>query len=107
MSILKQKNGKIVDLRKPVEIKTYLTVSVLGKSLNLNINYKKIKVPTYADKEYLFSAYLKMGNIFEANKYAQSLLNENYNFKKLKYFIKKTNRQYIYLFQFYSLYYFL
>ena len=45
MSILKQKNGKIVDLRKPVEIKTYLTVSVLGKSLNLNINYKKIKVP--------------------------------------------------------------
>lgn len=45
MSILKQKNGKMVDLRKPVEIKTYLTVSVLGKSLNLNINYKKIKVP--------------------------------------------------------------
>ena len=45
MSILKQKNNKIIDLRKPVEIKTYLTVSVLGKSLNLNINYKKIKVP--------------------------------------------------------------
>ena len=44
MSILKQKNNKIIDLRKPVEIKTYLTVSVLGKSLNLNINYKKIKV---------------------------------------------------------------
>lgn len=45
MSILKQKNNKIIDLRKPIEIKTYLTVSVLGKSLNLNINYKKIKVP--------------------------------------------------------------
>ena len=45
MSILKQKNNKIIDLRKPVEIKTYLTVSVLGKSLNLNINYNKIKVP--------------------------------------------------------------
>ncbi len=45
--------------------------------------YKKIKVPTYTDKEYLFSAYLKMGNTFEANKYAQSLLNENYNFKNL------------------------
>ena len=43
MSILKQ--NKIIDLRKPVEIKTYLTVSVLGKNLNLNINYKKIKVP--------------------------------------------------------------
>ena len=43
MNILKQ--NKIIDLRKPVEIKTYLAVSVLGKSLNLNINYKKIKVP--------------------------------------------------------------
>ena len=43
MSILKQ--SKIIDLRKPVEIKTYLTISVLGKSLNLNINYKKINVP--------------------------------------------------------------
>ena len=43
MSILKQ--SKIIDLSKPVEIKTYLTVSVLGKSLNLNINYKKINVP--------------------------------------------------------------
>lgn len=43
MNILKQ--NKIIDLRKPVENKTYLAVSVLGKSLNLNINYKKIKVP--------------------------------------------------------------
>ena len=43
MSILKQ--SKIIDLSKPVEIKTYLTVSVLGKSLNLNIYYKKINVP--------------------------------------------------------------
>ena len=42
MNILKQ--NKIIDLRKPVEIKTYLAVSVLGKSLNLNINYKIIKV---------------------------------------------------------------
>ena len=35
---------KIKDLTKPVEIKTYLAVSVLGKSLNLNIIYKKINV---------------------------------------------------------------
>ena len=45
MSILKHKNSKIIDLTKPVEIKTYLAISVLGKSLNLNINYKKINVP--------------------------------------------------------------
>lgn len=45
--------------------------------------YKKIKAPTYEDKEYLFSAYLKLGNTIEANKYAQSLLKENYNFKNL------------------------
>lgn len=45
MNKLKQRNDKIIDLRKPVEIKTYLTVSVLGKSLNLNINYEKIDVP--------------------------------------------------------------
>ncbi len=32
-------------MTKPVEIKTYLTVSVLGKSLNLNINFKNINVP--------------------------------------------------------------
>ena len=44
MSILKQKS-KVIDLTKPVEIKTYLTVSVLGKSLNLDINYKNIDVP--------------------------------------------------------------
>ena len=43
MSILKHKNSKIIDLTKPVEIKTYLAISVLGKSLNLNINYKKNK----------------------------------------------------------------
>lgn len=45
MSILKQKSNKIIDLTKPVQIKTYLAVSVLGKSLNLNINYKKIDIP--------------------------------------------------------------
>ena len=45
MNILKQKNNNIIDLTKPVEIKTYLTVSVLGKSLNLNINFKNINVP--------------------------------------------------------------
>ncbi len=44
MNILKQKNNKIIDLTKPVEIKTYLTVSVLGRSLNLNINFKNINV---------------------------------------------------------------
>ena len=45
MRIDKQKNNNIIDLTKPVEIKTYLTVSVLGKSLNLNINFKNINVP--------------------------------------------------------------
>ena len=45
MNILKQKNNNIIDLTKPVEIKTYLTVSVLGKSLNLNINFKNVNVP--------------------------------------------------------------
>ena len=45
MNILKQRNNNIIDLTKPVEIKTYLTVSVLGKSLNLNINFKNINVP--------------------------------------------------------------
>ena len=32
----------VIDITKPVEIKSYLTVSVLGKSLSLNINYKDI-----------------------------------------------------------------
>ncbi len=45
MSILKQKNNKIIDLTKPVDIKTYLTVAVLGKSLNLNINFKNTNIP--------------------------------------------------------------
>ena len=45
MSILKQKENKIVDLTKPVEIRTYLSVSVLGKNLNLNIKFKNINVP--------------------------------------------------------------
>ena len=60
MSILKQKNNKIIDLRKPVEIKTYLAVSVLGKSLNLNINYKKINVPELDMGEKDVNIYLPM-----------------------------------------------
>ncbi len=58
MSILKQ--SKIIDLSKPVEIKTYLTVSVLGKSLNLNINYKKINVPELDLGEKDVNIYLPM-----------------------------------------------
>ena len=45
--------------------------------------YKKIKNPTYEDMEYLFSAYLKLGNTLEANKSAQNLLKENYSYKNL------------------------
>ena len=58
MSILKQ--SKIIDLSKPVEIKTYLTVSVLGKSLNLNIYYKKINVPELDLGEKDVNIYLPM-----------------------------------------------
>lgn len=58
MSILKQ--SKIIDLSKPVEIKTYLTVSVLGKSLNLNIYYKKINVPELDLGEKNVNIYLPM-----------------------------------------------
>ena len=58
MTILKQ--SKIIDLSKPVEIKTYLTVSVLGKSLNLNINYKKINVPELDLGEKDVNIYLPM-----------------------------------------------
>lgn len=60
MSILKQKNNKIIDLTKPVEIKTYLAVSVLGKSLNLNINYKKINIPELDMGERDINIYLPM-----------------------------------------------
>ena len=60
MSILKQKNNKIIDLRRPVEIKTYLTVGVLGKSLNLNINYKNIKVPELDMNEKEINLFLPM-----------------------------------------------
>lgn len=68
MSILRQKNSKIIDLTKPVEIKTYLSVSVLGKSLNLNINYKKIDVPELDmnDREvnlFLPMRYKKIGTV--------------------------------------------
>lgn len=60
MSILKQKNNKIIDLTKPVEIKTYLAVSVLGKSLNLNINYRKINIPELDIGEKNINIYLPM-----------------------------------------------
>ena len=68
MNILKQKNNNIIDLTKPVEIKTYLTVSVLGKSLNLNINFKNINVPELDmnDKEvnlFLPVRYKKIGTV--------------------------------------------
>ena len=59
MSILRQKN-KIIDITKPVEIKTYLTVSVLGKSLNLNINYKDINVPSLDIEEKEVNIFLPM-----------------------------------------------
>lgn len=60
MSMLKQKNNKIIDLTKPVEIKTYLAVSVLGKSLNLNINYKKTNIPELDMGEKEINIYLPM-----------------------------------------------
>ena len=68
MNTLKQKNNKIIDLTKPVEIKTYLTVSVLGRSLNLNINFKNINVPELDmnDKEvnlFLPVRYKKIGTV--------------------------------------------
>lgn len=70
MSILKSNKTKsrIIDLTKPVEIKTYLTVSVLGKSLNLNVNYKRIDVPELdmGEKEvniYLPSRYKVTGSV--------------------------------------------
>ena len=67
MIILKQKNN-VIDITKPVEIKTYLTVSVLGKSLNLNINYKNINIPELdkGEKEiniYLPIRYKKSGTV--------------------------------------------
>ena len=68
MNILKQRDNKIIDLTKPVEIKTYLTVSVLGRSLNLNINFKNINVPELDmnDKEvnlFLPVRYKKIGTV--------------------------------------------
>jgi len=68
MNILKKKNNNIIDLTKPVKIKTYLTVSVLGKSLNLNIDFKNINVPELDmnDKEvnlFLPVRYKKIGTV--------------------------------------------
>ena len=48
------------------------------------INYcKKLNRPEYKDKELLYSAYKKIKNYTEANKYAFELLNENYSFENL------------------------
>lgn len=60
MNKLKQRNNKVIDLSKPVEIKTYLAVSVLGKSLNLNINYKKTNVPELDIDDNEVNIYLPM-----------------------------------------------
>lgn len=81
MNKLKQKNHKVVDLRKPVEIKTYLTVSVLGKSLNLNINYKNINAPelNIEDKEvniFLPVRYKKIGTVEIVSEAIKKMYNE-------------------------------
>lgn len=81
MSILKQKNNKIIDLTKPVEIKTYLAVSVLGKSLNLNIKYKKIDVPELDVGErdvniYLPIRYKKSGTVDIVSQAIQKMYNQ-------------------------------
>lgn len=81
MSILKHKNNKIIDLTKPVEIKTYLTISVLGKNLNLNINYKKINVPELdiGEKEiniYLPARYKDAGTVEIVSEAIKKMYNE-------------------------------
>ena len=81
MSILKHKNSKIIDLTKPVEIKTYLAISVLGKSLNLNINYKKINVPelNIGEKEiniYLPARYKDAGTVEIVSEAIKKMYNE-------------------------------
>ena len=81
MNILKQKNNKIIDLTKPVEIKSYLTISVLGKSLNLNINYKKIDVPELdiGQREaniYLPIRYKKAGTVEIVSQAIKKMYNE-------------------------------
>ena len=81
MSILKHKNSKIIDLTKPVEIKTYLAISVLGKSLNLNINYKKINVPELdiGEKEiniYLPARYKDAGRVERVSEAIKKMYNE-------------------------------
>jgi predicted metal-dependent hydrolase len=43
MKFNKQKN--IIDITKPVEIKTYLSIGLLGKNYALNINFKNINLP--------------------------------------------------------------
>lgn len=78
MSILKH---KIIDLTKPVEIKTYLAISVLGKSLNLNINYKKINVPELdiGEKEiniYLPARYKDAGTVEIVSEAIKKMYNE-------------------------------
>jgi len=39
------KNKKIIDITKPIKINTYLSISILGKNLNLNVSYKNIILP--------------------------------------------------------------
>lgn len=79
MNILKQ--NKIIDLSKPVEIKTYLAVSVLGKSLNLNIKYKKINVPELdmGEKDvniYLPTRYKETGTVDIVSEAIKKMYNE-------------------------------
>ncbi len=60
--------NKLIDITKPAEIKKYLTISLLGKSLNLNINYKNINVPKLNIEEtevnlFLPQRYKKSGTV--------------------------------------------
>ena len=80
MGILMQKT-KVVDITKPAEIRTYLTVSVLGKSLSLNINYKNINVPELDMNEkeidiYLPLRYKKSGTVDMVSAAIQKMYDE-------------------------------
>ena len=37
--------SNVIDITKPITIKTYLSVSVMGKNLSLNVNYANINLP--------------------------------------------------------------
>ena len=80
MGILMQKT-KVVDITKPAEIRTYLTVSILGKSLSLNINYKNINVPELDMNEkeidiYLPLRYKKSGTVDMVSAAIQKMYDE-------------------------------